>query len=182
VAFFDAVEDVAQVVETSSKRVSCKERIVPFTLHYMWSASEEEHKSAGSAYWQFSAGIKPEEGEQAEIELTRNIAKEGFLAMKVVGQFNCGFIAARLSGDLGQNMVVLQPAQGICLNLLRAQSQPAPCTALSQLVLRQSGSGGAALHAGGGQQPQGRITTTTRARCGHLECTRCWPHKPAGPV
>jgi len=139
-AFVDVVEDVAHVVDVSSKRLSRKERIIPFSLHYVRSASEEEEESAGSAYRRFLAGITPEEGKQAEIELTRNIAKEDFLAMKVVGQFNRGFIVARLREDLfimdqhasdekfnferlekadlleGQNMVVPQPLELTAVN------------------------------------------------------------------
>ncbi|KAJ3282829.1 Mismatch repair endonuclease pms2 [Borealophlyctis nickersoniae] len=48
----------------------------------------------------FKLGLSPAEDAQAVEELTRNIRKEDFARMEVLGQFNLGFIVARLEDDL----------------------------------------------------------------------------------
>lgn len=48
----------------------------------------------------FRATIAPENNQRAEEELGRHITKEMFAKMKIVGQFNQGFIITRLEDDL----------------------------------------------------------------------------------
>ena len=48
----------------------------------------------------FRAKIAPESNSSAEKELTKNISKDMFKRMEVLGQFNLGFIIAKLDNDL----------------------------------------------------------------------------------
>ena len=48
----------------------------------------------------FRAKIAPESNSSAEKELTKNISKDMFKGMEVLGQFNLGFIIAKLDNDL----------------------------------------------------------------------------------
>ena len=48
----------------------------------------------------FRAKIAPESNSSAEKELSTNISKDMFKRMKVLGQFNLGFIIAKLDNDL----------------------------------------------------------------------------------
>ncbi|XP_032229568.2 mismatch repair endonuclease PMS2 [Nematostella vectensis] len=48
----------------------------------------------------FRAKISPENNSAAEEELTRNIQRGSFARMEIVGQFNLGFILAKLDNDL----------------------------------------------------------------------------------
>ena len=48
----------------------------------------------------FRAKIAPESNSSAEKELTKNISKDRFKGMEVLGQFNLGFIIAKLDNDL----------------------------------------------------------------------------------
>ncbi|KAL7979226.1 hypothetical protein Chor_015250 [Crotalus horridus] len=48
----------------------------------------------------FRAKISPEENKMAEDELRKEISKEMFAKMDIVGQFNLGFIIAKLKSDL----------------------------------------------------------------------------------
>ena len=48
----------------------------------------------------FRAKIAPESNSSAEKELTKNISKDMFKRMEILGQFNLGFIIAKLDNDL----------------------------------------------------------------------------------
>ena len=48
----------------------------------------------------FRAKIAPESNSSAEKELTKNISKDMFKRMEVLGQFNLGFIIAKLDNEL----------------------------------------------------------------------------------
>ena len=48
----------------------------------------------------FRAKIAPENNSSAEKELTKNISKDMFKRMEILGQFNLGFIIAKLDNDL----------------------------------------------------------------------------------
>ena len=47
----------------------------------------------------FRAKISPENNSSAEKELTKNISKDMFKRMEVLGQFNLGFIIAKLDNE-----------------------------------------------------------------------------------
>lgn len=48
----------------------------------------------------FRSEIKPETNKAAEEELQKQISKEDFEKMEIIGQFNLGFIITRLNNDL----------------------------------------------------------------------------------
>lgn len=48
----------------------------------------------------FRSEIKPETNKSAEEELKKQISKENFEKMEIIGQFNRGFIITRLKNDL----------------------------------------------------------------------------------
>lgn len=48
----------------------------------------------------FRSEIKPETSKAAEEELQKQISKEDFEKMEIIGQFNLGFIITRLNNDL----------------------------------------------------------------------------------
>lgn len=52
------------------------------------------------AYRNFRASISPSENETAENELKRELKKDMFGNMEIIGQFNLGFIIARLNRDI----------------------------------------------------------------------------------
>ncbi|KAM8837823.1 mismatch repair endonuclease PMS2 [Spinachia spinachia] len=51
-------------------------------------------------YRRFRAKIEPGENQSAEAELSKEISKDMFKEMEIVGQFNLGFIIAKLNGDI----------------------------------------------------------------------------------
>ncbi|KAJ3607544.1 hypothetical protein NHX12_024595 [Muraenolepis orangiensis] len=51
-------------------------------------------------YRRFRAKISPGENQSAEDELKKEISKDAFKDMEIVGQFNLGFIIARLNSDI----------------------------------------------------------------------------------
>ena len=63
----------------------------------MYSASSTSNYENISS---FRAQIDPRQNINAEKELTRHLSRESFLNMKALGQFNLGFIIARLGNDL----------------------------------------------------------------------------------
>ncbi|XP_066292993.1 mismatch repair endonuclease PMS2-like [Branchiostoma lanceolatum] len=60
-----------------------------------------EHKETAERMGRsFRATISPTDNQAAEDELRREISKDKFTQMEILGQFNLGFIIARLGGDL----------------------------------------------------------------------------------
>ncbi|XP_043241168.1 mismatch repair endonuclease PMS2-like [Amphibalanus amphitrite] len=71
--------------------------------------------------WRFRAGIKPSDNSAAEEELSLQIKKEDFLKMRVVGQFNLGFLVTQLGRDL---FLIDQHATDEKYNFERLSRQP----------------------------------------------------------
>ncbi|KFQ38873.1 Mismatch repair endonuclease PMS2, partial [Mesitornis unicolor] len=62
---------------------------------------QQQQKSTGKQnYRRFKAKISPGENKVAEDELRKEISKEMFAKMEIIGQFNLGFIIAKLNSDL----------------------------------------------------------------------------------
>uniref|UniRef100_A0A8B9F2D5 Mismatch repair endonuclease PMS2 n=1 Tax=Amazona collaria TaxID=241587 RepID=A0A8B9F2D5_9PSIT len=62
---------------------------------------EKQQKSTETQnYRRFKAKISPGENKVAEDELRKEISKEMFAKMEIIGQFNLGFIIAKLNSDL----------------------------------------------------------------------------------
>ncbi|KAF0308295.1 Mismatch repair endonuclease PMS2 [Amphibalanus amphitrite] len=71
--------------------------------------------------WRFRAGIKPSDNSAAEEELSLQIKKEDFLKMRIVGQFNLGFLVTQLGRDL---FLIDQHATDEKYNFERLSRQP----------------------------------------------------------
>ncbi|KAH0631942.1 hypothetical protein JD844_019854 [Phrynosoma platyrhinos] len=63
-------------------------------------SGHQERKAEILNYRKFRAKISPGENKTAEDELRKEISKEMFAKMDIVGQFNLGFIIAKLNSDL----------------------------------------------------------------------------------
>ncbi|KAL6475155.1 hypothetical protein MHYP_G00161950 [Metynnis hypsauchen] len=61
---------------------------------------QKEHNDQGPKYRRFRAQINPGENQSAEDELKKEISKDMFKEMEIIGQFNLGFIITRLKSDL----------------------------------------------------------------------------------
>ncbi|XP_038619871.1 mismatch repair endonuclease PMS2 [Tachyglossus aculeatus] len=61
---------------------------------------EEKSRARAQNYRRFRAKISPGENQAAEDELRKEISKEMFTQMEIIGQFNLGFIITKLNADL----------------------------------------------------------------------------------
>ena len=95
--------DTNHVLDDTTKRGNRKEAKVQLSIQSFKSkqqslaaASEVEHVDL--KHRKFLS--KMEDGQTAEAELSRNLSREDFLKMELVGQFNLGFLLTRLGDDL----------------------------------------------------------------------------------
>ncbi|XP_075224160.1 mismatch repair endonuclease PMS2 [Lycorma delicatula] len=80
-----------------------KSKLINVTLNDIQKLQKEwvnQQNQSNVASIRFRALIDPSKNKQAEQELTREISKDMFSQMEVIGQFNLGFIIARLKSDL----------------------------------------------------------------------------------
>ncbi|KFP35113.1 Mismatch repair endonuclease PMS2, partial [Chlamydotis macqueenii] len=61
---------------------------------------QQQRSTETQNYRRFKAKISPGENKVAEDELRKEISKEMFAKMEIIGQFNLGFIIAKLNSDL----------------------------------------------------------------------------------
>ncbi|KAM9305518.1 mismatch repair endonuclease PMS2 [Gastrophryne carolinensis] len=61
---------------------------------------QRQMKDESEKFRRFRAKISPGENQAAEAELRKEISKEMFSRMEIIGQFNLGFIIAKLDSDL----------------------------------------------------------------------------------
>ncbi|NWT41962.1 PMS2 endonuclease, partial [Chroicocephalus maculipennis] len=61
---------------------------------------QQQKRTETQNYRRFKAKISPGENKVAEDELRKEISKEMFAKMEIIGQFNLGFIIAKLNSDL----------------------------------------------------------------------------------
>ncbi|KAM3833999.1 mismatch repair endonuclease PMS2-like [Diretmus argenteus] len=61
---------------------------------------QQQRTSDGLLYRRFRAKINPGENQSAEDELRKEINKDMFKEMEIIGQFNLGFIIAKLNSDI----------------------------------------------------------------------------------
>ncbi|NXL58891.1 PMS2 endonuclease, partial [Chordeiles acutipennis] len=87
--------------------VEVKKKIVPLEFSMKVLAEkvkkviQQQQKSTETQnYRRFKAKISPGENKVAEDELRKEISKEMFAKMEIIGQFNLGFIIAKLNSDL----------------------------------------------------------------------------------
>ena len=81
---------------------SRKETTVSFSMNKLKGivTAQTRQKTGEVEALLFRAKIAPESNSSAEKELTKNISKDMFKGMEVLGQFNLGFIIAKLDNDL----------------------------------------------------------------------------------
>ena len=92
-------EKQTQVSEMVRNR---KKTTVSFSMNKLKSVvlAQTRQKTGEGEARSFRAKIAPESNSSAEKELTKNISKDMFKGMEVLGQFNLGFIIAKLDNDL----------------------------------------------------------------------------------
>ncbi|KNC82319.1 hypothetical protein SARC_05411, partial [Sphaeroforma arctica JP610] len=113
------------------------------SICYLFSAEAAKKNEDGTQKTlkgKFKAKIAPGENTAAEAELERQITKEDFVKMEVLGQFNLGFIIARLRNDL---FIIDQHATDEIYNFetlqttTKLQSQPMVVPKLLELTAPQ---------------------------------------------
>ncbi|XP_020655264.3 mismatch repair endonuclease PMS2 [Pogona vitticeps] len=87
-------------VEVEKRTVPLEFSLSALTERVRKLIQQQKKKSETLSYRKFRAKISPGENKTAEDELRKEIRKEMFAKMDVVGQFNLGFIIARLDADL----------------------------------------------------------------------------------
>lgn len=76
-----------------------KEVEVPFDLKRL-KFNNESRKTDSTYCRRYKAKISPQENTVAEEELKKQLSKEMFSQMDIIGQFNLGFVIAKLGSDL----------------------------------------------------------------------------------
>ncbi|XP_005145373.3 mismatch repair endonuclease PMS2 isoform X1 [Melopsittacus undulatus] len=101
------LKNTANCKPTVDALVEVKKKTVPLEFSMKVLAEnvkkviEQQQKSTETQnYRRFKAKISPGENKVAEDELRKEISKEMFAEMEIIGQFNLGFIIAKLNSDL----------------------------------------------------------------------------------
>ncbi|KAM3859863.1 mismatch repair endonuclease PMS2-like [Diretmus argenteus] len=88
-------------------QVCIQRRTVPLQFSFQELAErmrrlrdQQQRTSDGLLYRRFRAKINPGENQSAEDELRKEINKDMFKEMEIIGQFNLGFIIAKLNSDI----------------------------------------------------------------------------------
>uniref|UniRef100_A0A671W7P7 Mismatch repair endonuclease PMS2 n=1 Tax=Sparus aurata TaxID=8175 RepID=A0A671W7P7_SPAAU len=98
-------EKSSLMVDTS---VCCQRRTVPLKFSFQELAGkmkrlqerQEQRDGENLRYRRFRAKINPGENQSAEDELKKEISKDMFKQMEIIGQFNLGFIITKLNSDI----------------------------------------------------------------------------------
>ena len=88
-----------KTVENREKRRQVEVTFDFSVLRRSLNSTEEKHSEKSTENF-FKAQIAPSENDSAESELKKQLKKTDFRKMKICGQFNLGFIIARLNQDL----------------------------------------------------------------------------------
>lgn len=104
----EASEENVKVLTDESDSCNIADRItceVAVSITELWEIAKIRKENETSECKEekkvrFRAIIDPSRNQQAEQELSREITKDMFAQMEVIGQFNLGFIIARLGSDL----------------------------------------------------------------------------------
>uniref|UniRef100_A0A8B9C5X3 Mismatch repair endonuclease PMS2 n=2 Tax=Anser TaxID=8842 RepID=A0A8B9C5X3_9AVES len=101
------VKNTENCMPTVDVLVEVKKKTVPLEFSMKVLAErvrkvmQQQRKSTETQnYRRFRAKISPGENKVAEDELRKEISKEMFAKMEIIGQFNLGFIIAKLNSDL----------------------------------------------------------------------------------
>ncbi|XP_067162721.1 mismatch repair endonuclease PMS2 isoform X2 [Apteryx mantelli] len=94
------VASVDALVEVKKKTVSLEFSMKVLAEKVKKVIWQQQKRTETRNYRRFKAKISPGENKVAEDELRREISKEMFAKMEIIGQFNLGFIIAKLNSDL----------------------------------------------------------------------------------
>ncbi|NXR12734.1 PMS2 endonuclease, partial [Semnornis frantzii] len=96
----DSGHSVDVLVEVRKKTVPLEFSMKILTEKVKNVIQQQQKSTETQNYRRFRAKISPGENQVAEAELRKEISKEMFAKMEVIGQFNLGFIIAKLNSDL----------------------------------------------------------------------------------
>uniref|UniRef100_A0A8B9NSP6 Mismatch repair endonuclease PMS2 n=1 Tax=Apteryx owenii TaxID=8824 RepID=A0A8B9NSP6_APTOW len=94
------VASVDALVEVKKKTVSLEFSMKVLAEKVKKVIRQQQKRTETRNYRRFKAKISPGENKVAEDELRKEISKEMFAKMEIIGQFNLGFIIAKLNSDL----------------------------------------------------------------------------------
>ncbi|XP_074866354.1 mismatch repair endonuclease PMS2 [Carettochelys insculpta] len=101
-----SAENLASVLHVDVP-VEIQKKIVPLEFSMSSLAErvkrliqQQQKKAEKQSYRRFRAKISPRDNKAAEDELRKEISKEMFAKMEIIGQFNLGFIVVKLNSDL----------------------------------------------------------------------------------
>ncbi|NXX37814.1 PMS2 endonuclease, partial [Tricholaema leucomelas] len=95
-----SVPSVDVLVEVKKKTVPLEFSMKVLTEKVKKVIQQQQKNTETKNYRRFRAKISPGENKVAEDELRKEISKEMFAQMEIIGQFNLGFIIAKLNSDL----------------------------------------------------------------------------------
>ncbi|XP_068940994.1 mismatch repair endonuclease PMS2 isoform X2 [Petaurus breviceps papuanus] len=90
--------DVA--IKVTKKEVPLNFSMTSLTKRLQQLQHQEQQREKALNYRRFRAKISPGENQAAEDELRKEISKDMFAEMEIIGQFNLGFIITKLNADL----------------------------------------------------------------------------------
>ncbi|NXH21034.1 PMS2 endonuclease, partial [Bucco capensis] len=96
----NCVPSVDALVEVKKKTVPLEFSMKILTEKVKKVIKQQQRSTETQNYRRFKAKISPGENKVAEDELRKEISKEMFAKMEIVGQFNLGFIITKLNSDL----------------------------------------------------------------------------------
>ncbi|KFV61600.1 Mismatch repair endonuclease PMS2, partial [Dryobates pubescens] len=96
----NCVPNVDVLVEVKKKTVPLEFSMKVLAEKVKKVIQQQRKSTETQNYRRFKAKISPGENKVAEDELRKEISKEMFAKMEIIGQFNLGFIIAKLNSDL----------------------------------------------------------------------------------
>ncbi|NXG40896.1 PMS2 endonuclease, partial [Psilopogon haemacephalus] len=96
----NSVPSVDVLVKVKKKTVPLEFSMKVLTEKVKKVIQQQQKSTETQNYRRFKAKISPGENKVAEDELRKEISKEMFAKMEIIGQFNLGFIIAKLNSDL----------------------------------------------------------------------------------
>ena len=97
------------LISRSENQLSCFNKTLQLKVYfylfcffrlYLTTHTDASNSAGNASSSHFQAKIRPSQNGDAEKELSRNLCKSSFSMMEPIGQFNLGFIVARLEDDL----------------------------------------------------------------------------------
>ncbi|XP_027730537.1 mismatch repair endonuclease PMS2 [Vombatus ursinus] len=95
-----SVSQVDVAIKVTKKEVPLNFSMSSLTKRLQQLQQQEQQRVKAQNYRRFRAKISPGENQAAEDELRKEISKDMFAEMEIIGQFNLGFIITKLNADL----------------------------------------------------------------------------------